>query len=290
MNFTILTLNLHSYQEFKSQGDTFAKRLQKHEPLFDRIATAITDLNVDVVCLQEVAEARTELLTTPYGQAPGNAAYRINMRIANGERYQLTQDWSHYAWDAWREGIAILSKHPIRNTSSRYITINRSKTWWKSRNILFAQIDLPKAGLLNLFSVHTGWWNDTEEPAKPQFDRLRAWADAEHTSSVAATFLCGDFNAPAGGPGYAYWQSAAEYSDQYLLANPNGMFDPTIEGHVDGWQGESLGRRIDYIYLKKGSLFKVQEAHSIFTPSDYGRVSDHAGIYAIFNYLDRPDR
>ena len=283
MTFTILTLNLHSYQEFKARGDTVAERLQKHEPLFDRIATAITDLNVDVVCLQEVAEARTEPITTPYGRSPDNAAFRINMRIANGGRYKLTQDWSHYAWNAWREGIAILSKHPIHKTSSRYVTANRSKNWWKSRNILFAQIDVPMAGLLNLFSVHTGWWNDAEESAKPQFDRLRAWADAEHTSSVAATFLCGDFNAPAGGPGYAYWQSAAEYSDQYMLANPNGMFDPTIEGSIDGWQAKSPGQRIDYIFLKNGSTFKVQKARTIFTPSDYGRVSDHAGVYAVFD-------
>jgi endonuclease/exonuclease/phosphatase family metal-dependent hydrolase len=67
------------------------------------------------------------------------------------------------------------------------------------------------------------------------------------------------------------------------------MFDPTINGHVDGWQGDWSGKRIDYIYLRKGSLFKVQEAHSIFTPSDYERVSDHAGIYAISNYPNRPD-
>ncbi len=283
MKFTILTLNLHSYQEFKAQGDTVAERLQKHEPLFNCIATAITDLNVDIVCLQEVAEARTEPLTKPYGQAPGNAANRINIRIANGDKYHLIQDWSHYAWDAWREGIAILSKHPIRNTSSRYVTANQSKTWWKSRNILLAQVEVPSAGLLNIFSVHTGWWNDEEEPAQPQLDNLRAWADAEQTSDVAATFLCGDFNAPTGGPGYAYWQSAAEYSDQYLLANPNGMFDPTIEGPIDGWQTKSPGQRIDYIFLKNVTPFKVQKARTIFTPSDYGRVSDHAGVYAVFS-------
>ena len=283
MIFTILTLNLHSYQEFKTQGDTIAARIERHAPLFDRIAAAITDLECDVVCLQEVAEAQTEPMTTPYGQAPSNAALRINRRIANGAKYQLTQDWSHYAWDTWREGLAIFSKHPIQNSSSQYITANQSKNWWKSRNILFAQIDLPKAGLLNLFSVHTGWWNDPEEPAKPQFDRLRAWADAEHTSDVAATVLCGDFNAAAGGPGYNYWQSAADYSDQYLLANPNGMFDPTIEGPVNGWQGESPGKRIDYIFLKTRSGFQVQESQTIFTHTDYGRVSDHVGLYAVFN-------
>lgn len=289
MTLTILTLNLHSYQEFRVQGDTIAGRIEKHEPLFDRIAAAIIDLDVDVVCLQEVAEDRAEMLTKPYGQAPSNAARHINMRIANGSKYHLVQDWSHYAWDTWREGLAILSKHQIRKISSRYVTANQSKSWWKSRNILLAQIDLPLVGLLNLFSVHSGWWNDDDEPSRPQYDRLRAWAAAEHTSEIAATFLCGDFNAAAGSSGYRYWETTAEYVDQYLLANQGGMFDPTIEGTIDGWNGKSVGKRIDYIFLKKGSIFRVQEAHTIFTPSDYGRVSDHVGIYAIFSYLDQSD-
>jgi endonuclease/exonuclease/phosphatase family metal-dependent hydrolase len=140
-------------------------RKEKHAPLFDRIASAIIDLDADVVCFQEVGEARIELLTTPYGQSPSNAARRINNRIANGEKYQ-----------------------------------------W--------------AGLLNIFSVHTGLWDDEEEPAKTQLDSLRVWAEAEHTNDVAATFLCGDFNAAAGGPSYSCWETTGEYIDQYLLANP----------------------------------------------------------------------
>ena len=286
MNFTILTLNLHSYQEHKTLEDTVLERLRKHEPLFDRIASAIIDLDIDVVCLQEVAEVRTESLTTPYGKALSNAAQCINMRIANGEKYKVTQDWSHYAWDSWREGLASLSIHPITNASSRYIAANQSKAWWKSRNILLAQIEVPRVGLLNIFSVHTGWWDDKEEPAQPQFDSLRTWANAEHTGDVTATFLCGDFNAAAGSPGYSYWEDAGGYTDQYLLANPDGMFDPTINGHIDGWLEESPEKRIDHIFLKNGSLFRVHEAHLIFTEFTYGRVSDHAGIYAIFSYPD----
>ena len=281
MTFSILTLNLHSYQENKTPGDTIAERVEKHDPLFDRIAAAISEHDVRVVCLQEVAEAGVKPVTTPYGLAPSNAARRINRRIGNGKQYHLRQDWSHYAWDTWREGVAIMSKHPIRKSYSRYITANQSKNWWKSRNILLAQIEHPSAGLINIFSVHTGWWDDDEELAQPQFERLQAWADAKHTLDVTATFLCGDFNSPAATPGYAYW-IANGYTDQYLLANPEGMFDPTIEGHVDGWQGESPGQRIDYIFLKDGSPFKVQEACTVFTTSDYGRVSDHAGVFATF--------
>ena len=69
MTLSILTLNLHSYQEFKVAGDSIVERLRKHKPLFDSIATAIDQLDVDIVCLQEVAEAGTEPITTPYGGA-----------------------------------------------------------------------------------------------------------------------------------------------------------------------------------------------------------------------------
>ncbi len=136
--FTILTLNLHSYQEGKGVGDSIAERIQNHAPIFDCIAAAITDLNVDVICLQEVAEWRGDPETVPYGQAASNAARCIHQRIGNA--YHLVQDWSHYAWDTWREGVAILSKWPIRKTASRYVTSNTAKTWWKSRNILIHNI------------------------------------------------------------------------------------------------------------------------------------------------------
>ncbi|UCC51724.1 MAG: hypothetical protein JSV68_21870 [Anaerolineaceae bacterium] len=86
MVFTILALNLHSYQEMKIEGDSISERLQWHGPLFDRVAAAISDLNVDVVCLQEVAEASTDPPSNPYGQAPSNAARRINRRIADGQK------------------------------------------------------------------------------------------------------------------------------------------------------------------------------------------------------------
>ena len=283
--FTILTLNLHSYQEEKQAGDSAAERIAKHAPLFDHIATAILDLNVDVVCLQEVGEWRHESLTVPYGQAVSNAARQINarLRLANGRFYHIAQNWSHYAWDIWREGAAVLSKWPIHKSSSRYVTTSHDNRWWKSRNILMAQIDMDNIGLINLFSVHLGWWEDADEPFQSQFDTLAAWADEEANNEVVATFLCGDFNIVAGGVGYDYVVDNGRYIDQYLLANPNGMHHPTIGSQIDGWEkNQSNGQRIDYVFMKQGGHLTIQSAHIIFTNSSYGRVSDHAGVYTLF--------
>ncbi|MCA9934347.1 MAG: endonuclease/exonuclease/phosphatase family protein [Ardenticatenaceae bacterium] len=282
MAFGILTLNLHSYQEGKRDGDSIAERIRSHTPIFERIASTIIELDVDVVCLQEVGEWREELETRPYGQAASNAARHIQQRTGNA--YQLVQDWSHYAWNTWREGTAVLSKWPIRKSASRYVTHNQTKTWWKSRNITMAQVDVPTIGLVNLFSVHTGWWDDPDEPFQAQFDTLAAWADEEDGKGIVGTFLCGDFNIPAGSAGYTYVVGNGRYTDPYLQANPNGMYDATIGQHIDGWEGrQDDAQRIDYIFMKYGSHLKVQSANIIFTESRYGRVSDHAGIYAVFS-------
>jgi hypothetical protein len=57
--FTVLSLNLHTYQEFKTDGiadaeltDELAReRVEQHGPLFDRVAAAIIALDADIVCL-----------------------------------------------------------------------------------------------------------------------------------------------------------------------------------------------------------------------------------------------
>jgi maltose 6'-phosphate phosphatase len=71
-------------------------------------------------------------------------------------------------------------------------------------------------------------------------------------------------------------------SDQYALANPDGMFDATIGGGADGWEDSSAGQRIDYILMNDDSSLDVKRARRVFTENDLGRVSDHVGIYAEF--------
>jgi maltose 6'-phosphate phosphatase len=149
-DLTVLTLNLHTYQEFRSEGaaeseltdELVRERIDSYGSLFDRIAAAINELDPDIVCFQEVGE------------------------------------WSHYGFDVWLEGSAILSKHSLVETGSRYISYpdNGRHKNWKSRNVPMARIDLPETGRANVFSVHTGWWDDDEEPFQEQYRRLLSWA------------------------------------------------------------------------------------------------------------------
>jgi hypothetical protein len=72
------------------------------------------------------------------------------------------------------------------------------------------------------------------------------------------------------------------FSDQYALANPDGMFDATIGRGADGWEDSSTGQRIDYILMNDDSALDVERARRVFTEKDLGRVSDHVDIYAEF--------
>jgi len=292
-DLSVLTLNLHTYQELRSEGvaeseltDELAReRIDSYGPLFDRIADAINKLDPDIVCFQEVGEWSGGNTDDPdsilFGSSDGNMVNQILQRL--DKPYLYSMDWSHYGFDVWLEGSAILSKHPLIDTGSRFISNpdNGHHEFWKSRNVPMARIDLPGTGDVNVFSVHTGWWDDEEEPFQDQYRNLLAWA-GEIASPHGTTVLCGDFNVPADSEMREFMTEGTGYSDQYALANPDGLHDATIGGAIDGWEGSDSGQRVDYILMNDGSPLKVVEARIIFTEESYGIVSDHAGIYARF--------
>jgi len=293
-DFTVLTLNLHTYQEIHSEGmaeseltDELARqRIESYGPLFDRIADGINQLDPDVVCFQEVGEWSGGIAENPasivFGSSDSNMVHQILKRL--DEHYFHTMDWSHYGFDVWLEGSAILSKHPINDSGSRFISKpnNSRYDFWKSRNVPMAQIDLPGTGSINVFSVHAGWWDDEEEPFQNQYRNLMTWA-GETANPGGTTILCGDFNVAAGSEGHNFITTGTGYSDQYALANPDGLHDATIGGAIDGWQSSDRGKRIDYILMNDDSPLEVTGAGIVFTEERYGVVSDHAGIYARFD-------
>ncbi len=291
---TVLTLNLHTYQEIQTAGvpeseltDAQAQeRVELYSPIFDRIAAAINTLDPDLVCLQEVGEwpGRDAIAagTVEFGASESNMLHQILQRLSY-QHYDYTMDWSHYGFDVWLEGSAILSKHPLSNVASRFISSpeNSRHDFWKSRNIPAAQIDWPEFGKINVFSVHTGRWDDEEESFQSQFRRLIAWTE-ELKEPGSTTVLCGDFNVAAGSKMQQFMTNGTGYSDQYALANPDGLLDPTVGGGIDGWEDSKKGRRIDYILINDDSPLEVRQSQIVFTEKVFGRVSDHAGVVARF--------
>ena len=294
IELAILTLNLHTYQELHTEGTPEAElserqalqRIEAYGPIFDRIAAGIVELDPDIVCLQEVGEWPGDMPNDPesvqFGSSDTNMVHQILSRLGD-RHYYYTMDWSHYGWDVWLEGSAILSKYSLSFTESRFVSNpdNGRRESWKSRNVPMAKLDVPRMGAVTVFSVHTGWWDDPDEPLQDHYRRLLNWA-AEVSEPASTTVLCGDFNIAAGSPMYPFLTRGTGFSDQYALANPDGMFDATIGGGADGWEDNSSGQRIDYILINDDSSLEVKRARRVFTEQDLGRVSDHVGIFAEF--------
>lgn len=259
----ILTLNLHCYQE------------ENQDAKFSQIARAIDDLDIDIVCLQEVAENWCD----GNGDWNSNAARIIRDRLRR--HYHLHTDWSHLGFERYREGIAILSKYEFRMTDSGYVSSSQDPFSINSRKVAMAQVDVPYMGTVNVFSAHLSWISGG---FLEQFERLRAWASGRHGGHLAATFLCGDFNIKAGSEGYQAVVRSREYEDQFLAATSHEVFakifrqhSPNIERHLakDG--------RIDYIFKHGQSALHAVAARELFTNGDhYGRVSDHTGYCVEF--------
>ena len=258
----ILILNLHCYQE------------DNQDYKLSQIARAIAELDVDIVCLQEVAE----LWNDGHGDWNSNSARIINERLETP--FHIYTDWSHLGFDKYREGVAILSRYPLTNPESRYVSNSHDVYSIHSRKVVMGQVRVPYIGLINVFSAHLSWW---EDGFKGQFERLCEWANSRYSRHVKGTLLCGDFNITAGSTGYHQVVDANEYDDQYLAANEQGLFEKIFRVNDSHWRHLLADDyRIDYIFMNKTSDLKVTSARVLFTDQDYGRVSDHCGYFMTF--------
>lgn len=275
MNLSILTLNLHTYQE------------KDQDKKFDIIVNATNQLKPNIICFQECAQHKDSLVIKEvYNRTvrQTNMAEIISERILKNynEHYHYFWDWSHIGFDLYEEGLAILTRNVIDRAESRYVSRTQDKYYWLSRNIVMCKIYIESIGYIYVFSVHLGWWNDKDEPFQKQFDNLFYWVKELEKEDVAGIFLCGDWNNDFQSPGYKYILENSNLVDQYILANPKGVKDATIGSNIDGWKNSFGTERIDYIFLNSKSKLKVTKAERIFTENNFGRVSDHCGLYMEF--------
>jgi maltose 6'-phosphate phosphatase len=258
----VMILNLHCYQE------------DNQDTKFSQIAKAINDLDVDIVCLQEVAE----LWNDGHGDWNTNSAKIINDRL--DQPYIIHADWGHLGFNKYREGVAILSRYPMVKQESKYVSNSHDPYNIHTRKVAMAQVHVPYMGLINFFSAHLSWWDDG---FPEQFKRLSKWAADNKAEDVSATMLCGDFNIAAGSEGYNLVVKSNEYEDQFLAANSRSVFEKIFKVNDPNWQHYLADDyRIDYIFMNKASALHILSGRVLFTEEDYGRVSDHCGYVMTF--------
>lgn len=251
----LLTLNCHSWQE----EDTLQKLTE--------LAQTIAEKSYNVVALQEVSKSNEA------GHA--NYAELLVQKLHDlGEKdYTFIWDMSHFGYEIYEEGVAIITKHPVKSHDSFFITDQHDMDNWKTRKIVQAVIDI-NGEPASFFSCHLGWWQDEEEPAKKQLDRLLSRA-----ASKELTFLMGDFNGDAAVRNENYdYLLAAGFWDTYILASEKDE-GYTVKGKIDGWDGNKKDLRIDYIFVNKP--IEVISSKVIFNGIHKPVVSDHFGVEVV---------
>ncbi|MGY6278228.1 endonuclease/exonuclease/phosphatase family protein [Methylomonas sp. MgM2] len=278
MELSLLTLNLHTYQQHPVHCPF--ETMHYHEREVQIIAEAIAHLNIDVVCFQEVGEYLHDPITHPYGEAPSNMAFRICNRLRSwGRWYHIHQDWSHVGFYRWREGTAILSRYPMHHNYSAYVSNDHRKDNYMSRNVTVSCIDVPWFGLLHVANVHLSW---AHHGFFEEYHRLKHLIYSRHHFGVRGDLIVGDFNAPSGEHAYNHIVGHCEYVDQFFELHPHRFYDPSYRGHIHGWES-GPPKRIDYIFKRNGHPMKIRSMEPIFNGGFYPVVSDHFGYWAKFD-------
>ncbi|MHA1976024.1 MAG: endonuclease/exonuclease/phosphatase family protein [Candidatus Hodarchaeales archaeon] len=276
----VLTLNMHTYQEANQSAK------------FDLMIGAIVKLDIDIILLQECAQHHGSL-----NISEGNPIHNDNMAFILSQKlkqeyqleYYFVWDWAHYGWNVWEEGVAVLSKYPILDWESRYVSTYTSKNIgsWEtvSRMAIYASVDVPWFGRVNVFSVHLSWRvTETDEEQNSQIRRLQSFVEEKEniTSDPVLSFVGGDFNGdptsdPPWSEGYETMMVNNNYVDTYLDVYSDANFKPSLRKH-DTVKGDIPGR-IDYIFMKENNhTYSVNASQIVFTPTVIGEVSDHYGV------------
>lgn len=274
---TLMTLNLHTYQE--TNADT----------KLDFVVEVIAALQPDLVAFQECAQSRNApVILTHRGVSirDDNMAWMITQRLLarHALPYDYFWDWSHYGFSDYEEGSAVLvsPRHLIREAGSTWVSQSQSvNDPLNARKVVYARVATEAFGTLALVSAHLSWGDEQ----LAQETRTQAVLESLLSEGDRTGFIAGDFNAPAGDSGYAHMVASDRYQDAYIVPNrlsaDTGFYDATA----------SDGSRIDYIfqYQLASALVPILSQRVFFDLQGAGqdhasmqRVSDHRGVVVHF--------
>jgi len=268
----ILTLNLHTYQEVPfEKGDTLESFLRKYKVIQERIAKFIAEACVDFAFFQEAGQYVDDVPdVTLYGVPIKRSNFvRILADILSerGMTYYFAWDISHYGFGVWEEGLGVLSKYPVVEFETRYVSKQRGLDTFYSRKILRARVE-DQTNTIDFYCVHFNW---KEEGFVEEFLNLVKWIEEVGNREFV---IAGDFNIPYGSEEYEMVFKTKVFGkgliDSWIAANPNRPAQPTFGGDVIS----NDSARIDYIVVPEG--WEVYSAEIVF---DEMRVSDHMGVF-----------
>ena len=263
-----LTLNSHSWMEENAQ--------QKFETLKEQILEA----QYDVICFQEVNQemASETVETDEYYQAlPSSVAIHkdhfvrvlVEELAAHGLYYYWTWAYNHIGYDHLNEGVAVLSRQPLK-ADEILVSNMDDPTDYHTRRVAVAHTSVDGKEIA-VASVHLSWWDKGFQFEWPRIEN--------YFSQVGKPFiLAGDFNNPAGQEGYeTILSSSLKLQDSFIEAKETkGTY--TVGPGIDGWTDNQVPLRIDYIFASPE--WEIKRLHVIFDGQNKPLVSDHYGLEA----------
>ncbi|MFW5684242.1 MAG: endonuclease/exonuclease/phosphatase family protein [Spirochaetota bacterium] len=281
MRFSVLTLNLHTWQE--------TDQLEK----LDRVARFAAEENISALCLQECGQRRD---APYYDEASGlrsdNTARLIQARLEEyGLKYGLAWAFSHNSFEHYEEGSAVLTQLPILGSCSRFVSCGHDPDSVQSRNVIMARLAVAPTAVIDLYSVHlsppedglaeqldalAGFVSQTPEvleqmkppPPKRRGPPRKRVASEEPRVTTRLICLAGDLNdEPHGLPATL---STRGYLEASALARESRAETGTFQD----------GRWIDYIFIRPA--LRPQSARLVFTGAERKPVSDHYAVSAEF--------
>lgn len=258
----LLTINTHSLTEknYIEKSNYFAQVIEKVYP--------------DIICMQEVNQSvDAKIINNPppsyhhTGTQPlkedNHALFIYSLLEKNGITYNFSYTAIKKGYDRYDEGLATFSKEKIITTKDVLLTKKDDYNNWKTRKALII-----KTNSFTVCNLHTGWWDDLDEPFKYQWDNIK-------NMFFDKTFIMGDLNCPSDekNKGYDYVINSGFY-DTYNLAREKDEGYSVIN-KIDGWD-KKRKIRIDYIFTNKKIPIKKSEV--IFNNTNYKIISDHFGV------------
>lgn len=211
------------------------------------VADFIAKFRPDVVSLNQIYKYSSD-------NRPQKICDLLEARLGGTWYYHWAQKWGATSG----EGEAVLSRFPIDDTDSRYLSYDRS--------VALVRI-LVNGRIVNVVSTHLD--HQSSSRRLTQVNELKSWLSGFAEQRIVA----GDFNS---WPGTTEISEMGEtYYDGWAVAKSKG----TATSTSDNPNGNTRNTRIDYVWYSKGAsrltLLSAQTTERI-------SVSDHRGVLAVF--------
>lgn len=268
----LMTINTHSLIEenYTEKLASFTEYIMSELP--------------DVIAMQEVnqpADAEEISAKKLLGYAPLSESIPIPVKAGNhafSTVKALAEQGAEYSWtylpikngyDIFDEGLALLSRTPILETDVCTVSGTDDYSNWKTRKAL----GIYACGQW-FYSVHFGWWDDSDDRFEEQWKRL-----SSHISGKSPVWLMGDFNSPCEirNEGYDLVKNSGWYDSFELAEHKTGRV--TVDKAIAGWESKgciSGGMRLDYIF--SDSVRGIKSCKTVFDGKNQPVVSDHFGV------------